>query len=279
MKFKAIYTSMALLLGASLFLNNSTGPVNAGTGDKSGASGGTCMQCHGNNSSGASVQITILDTANVAQTSYTPGQQYDVIVASNTPAPPPNTYGHGYNVRVRNNSNNADVGTLALNPGANTVMRIQSNVLEHIQVNSGRSQRFKWTAPAAGTDTVVFYGATVICNSNGNDQGDIVPTPVRYKLAEAVPSSVRQAVELSQFLVFPTQAESQINLRFAAAEAGQYTAEVVNINGQVLSTQVFAASQGEQTQSVEVNNLATGTYFVRLRNNQNTIGTKVFVKF
>lgn len=73
MKFKAIYSSMALLFGATLFLNNSTGPVDAGNGDRSGASGTTCNTCHATNTGGGTVDIVILDSAYVAQTSYIPG--------------------------------------------------------------------------------------------------------------------------------------------------------------------------------------------------------------
>jgi hypothetical protein len=278
MKFKAIYTSMTLLLGAALFLNNASGPVGAGNGDRSGASGTTCNSCHSGTAAG-NTNIRVTDTFGVVQTSYNPGQPYVVLISVSVPIPPPSTFGYGHNLRIRATNNTVDAGSMSLVPGASAVMRIQSNVLEHTQTIASNGIEVRWTAPAAGTDTVTFYGASIVGNSNGNNQNDLIPTPVQYKFPEAVASSVRQAVELSHFVVFPTQAESQINLRFAAAEAGQYTAEVVNVSGQVVSTQVFAANQGEQTQSVEINNLAAGTYFVRLRNHNNTIGTKAFIKF
>jgi hypothetical protein len=279
MKFKAIYSSMALLFGAALFLNNSSGPIGAGTGDRSGALGATCNQCHGSNSTGANIQVAVLDTLGAVQTSYNPGQRYRVIISSNMPVPAPSISGYGFNLRARADGNTIEAGGFQLNAGQTGVRIANGITVEHTQIGTANGIEVRWTAPAAGTDTVTFYGAGVVADRDGSVQGDIVPVAVQFKFPEAVASNVREAVELSQFVVFPTQAESQINLRFVAAEAGQYTAEVVNISGQVLSTQVFAASQGEQTQSVEVNNLATGTYFVRLRNNQNTIGTKAFVKF
>lgn len=278
MKFKAIYSSMALLFGATLFLNNSTGPVGTGNGDRSGASGTTCNSCHGGGGAGAvTTVVDLLDSTNNVQTSYLPNARYKIRVASAAPNPP-STYRYGFNMSARTGDNSATIGTLSLIPGS-VGFRVTGGVAEHTTPSNIDLMEVYWVAPPAGTGNVKLYASALAANMDGTSSNDVVSAAAVVDITEAVVSNVRQAVELSQFVVFPTQAESQINLRFAAAEAGQYTAEVVNINGQVLSTQVFAANQGEQTQSVEVNNLATGTYFVRLRNNQNTIGTKAFVKF
>lgn len=276
MKFKSIYSALAVGFMAAIFMGNSTGPVNNGNGDHSGASGTTCNSCHSGGSTGTT-SVSIRDTFGVAQTEYTPGNMYIIDVSATIPPPLPSTIRYGFNARVRNGS--SDAGTLSLLPFTN--VRIVNNVAEHVSPTTANGISFRWTAPATGVGTVQIFASSLAANMNGANSNDINQTPVVFDFPQAsTPIAVmEQSASLDNIILFPTQTQQLVNLRFTTTEAAQITAQIVSVSGATVSTQVFAAQIGEQVQTIEVQDLPAGTYFVRLHDGKTNFKAMPFIKF
>jgi hypothetical protein len=276
MKFKSIYSTLAVAFMAAIFMGNSTGPVNNGNGDRSGASGTTCNSCHTGGGTGTT-DVIVRDTFGAVQTEYTPGNMYIIDVNATLPTPPPSNFRYGFNARIRSGS--ADAGTISLFPSTN--VRLINNVVEHLSPITNTGISFRWIAPATGVGTVQIYAASLAANMDGTDNSDITQTPVVFSFPQATtPIAVsEQMVGLDNIVLFPTQAQQVVNLRLTAQEAMQYTIDVVAISGATVSTQIFQAQTGEQVQTIDVQQLPAGTYFVRLHNGKGTLKAMPFIKF
>ncbi len=87
----------------------------------------------------------------------------------------------------------------------------------------------------------------------------------------------RAAEELSLTNVFPVPTADQLNIEFIAAKAGDAIIEVFDLTGKLVGSSNVAAAKGVNPASIDVTNLATGTYFISV-----TIGnesaTSKFIK-
>ncbi|MFM2267915.1 MAG: Secretion system C-terminal sorting domain, partial [Bacteroidota bacterium] len=64
--------------------------------------------------------------------------------------------------------------------------------------------------------------------------------------------------------VSPNPASEQTEIRLTVSEAQNATISVVDMAGRVLQTQKWAVVAGENRQSLQVSDLATGLYVVRV---------------
>ncbi len=123
---------------------------------------------------------------------YTPGQTYNLVVnlSSNTPR-------YGFELTVLDKVNNNQAGTIALTSPATTSLTSSGGrqYVGHQNANSTNAWSFQWTAPTAGTDTVLFYVAGNASNANGNNQGDVIHSN-SFKLHEAVAQPVTGCDEI-----------------------------------------------------------------------------------
>lgn len=111
--------------------------------------GSDCTECHGGTASTVSGWIT----SNIPASGYTPGQTY-TITASNQIT---GSGKFGFEVSPQNAA-----GTLlgTLTAGAGNQLVGSGKYVTHTNANNTTSSwTFSWTAPAAGTGTVTFYGA------------------------------------------------------------------------------------------------------------------------
>jgi len=260
MKFKVLYSVLGLTFAATLFMGNSTGPMNNGNGDRSGASGPNCTECHG--SSNAFTTLALFDSNGAAVTGgYQPGTTYQVRISMGGA---PISGNNGFHLRARNSTNSADLGTFT----AMGNYRAINGLVEHTQLLAADVHNISWTAPAAGSGAVTFYGSSVLSNADGTSSGDHATPGTTLNVAESTtPISVNeQAAEAApKAYLFPTRAESDVNVRFTAVHEMDYTIEVLSLMGQVLSSQTVRVGSGEQTQTLNVGDLAQGVYYLRLR--------------
>lgn len=123
---------------------------------------------------------------------YTPGQQYNIIVNLST-----NTPRYGFQLTVLDKLNNNAAGTIALTNPTTTSLSTSAGrqYAGHNNANSINAWVFQWTAPSAGTDTVVFYAVGNASNANGGTSGDVIHTN-SFKLHEAVAQPVTGCDEI-----------------------------------------------------------------------------------
>ncbi|MDG1333377.1 MAG: T9SS type A sorting domain-containing protein [Crocinitomicaceae bacterium] len=166
----------------------SGGAGNGGLGDRTGSplSSATCSQCHSGGSFNASVSVDVFDPiAGMSVSSYTAGNSYEVTYTVTGNA---NAYGFQGTVLTQTN---AAGGSFATPSGAQVVTISGRPYLEHVS-GSSLSGVFQtiWTAPAAGSGTVTFYGIGLGVNQNGGTSGDAVSAPFSSSLTEDVPTTI-----------------------------------------------------------------------------------------
>ena len=163
----------------------------------SGCGSATCHEGHTNNTGGGSVSVAVKNGGSTV-TSYTGGQSYTVEV----------TIAHsgatrwGFQTTAKKGSTNTPAGTFATSDST-TEMNLYSHAMttnDYIQSSGDVSNlagakdgtansatySFTWTAPAAGTGTVIFYAAGMAVDGDSTgliDTGDY-PYTTTATLAE-----------------------------------------------------------------------------------------------
>jgi hypothetical protein len=115
-----------------------------------------CQSCHGGNNSTVNGWIT----SNIPSQGYTPGTTYTITATAS------GTGKKGFEVSPQSQSG-AQLGTLAAGTGSHLVGG-SKYVTQNSSGASGStvSWTFSWTAPPAGTGSVVFYGAFTVGKPN-----------------------------------------------------------------------------------------------------------------
>ncbi len=184
MKTYLLYT---LIIGAFCFLlftsesDSSSGSPGGKTGSP-GDGGITCAQCH----SGLPVStVPGWITTNIPPTGYVPGTVY-TITATGTHT---GVVKFGFEMTAESNSA-IKVGTFAITNPSETKLTNLNKAVTHTSAGTIPSGNMKtwsanWTAPAAGTGNVSFYGAFNAANGNGSTSGDKI-----YKTSLSIPEHV-----------------------------------------------------------------------------------------
>lgn len=139
----------------------------------------TCGSCHTGGAYGTvSLQIQLFSSGTTnAVTSYTAGTLYDLRVTVNHTSGTP--VGHGFQLTAFRQTGNTPLGDTYSNLGTNVKKKTVTTgtysgrtYCEHNGVTSSNVFNMSWTAPAAGTGTVVFYAAGNAVNGAQGDNGD-----------------------------------------------------------------------------------------------------------
>jgi hypothetical protein len=183
--------------------------------DGTGASGGGgCGSCHSSATTDAAK--VELDSAGVAVTSYRPGLSYTVkISASNGSSSSLPKF--GFQVAVVQSSgagsNPVDAGTFGTLPASvrkttTAQSQLTETIIEQsaaITATSGGGangstyiESIPWTAPAAGTGSVVIYGVMNEVNGNGSESGDKYQKATAVTITEAVVVAPVASVSISE---------------------------------------------------------------------------------
>lgn len=166
-----VYSSFILLGIGVIALSNSGGAAAGFAGARTGAPGeGTCSNCHGGGSFGASVLLEVFENGTTTPaTSYVGGTTYDVKVTVNKTSGNPK-YGFQSTVLKTTNTMAGSFNT----PGSNTQITALGgrSYIEHNAASTPNTFTAKWVAPAALTGTVTFYVSGNCVNGTGSTAGD-----------------------------------------------------------------------------------------------------------
>jgi Secretion system C-terminal sorting domain len=174
-KTYVIYAAMAALFLVLIMqyqpaVSNSTGAPSNVTGSPSNG-GNTCAQggCH---SSFAAKVVPGMITSTIPAAGYTPGMGYTISMTVSSA----NDSVFGFEISPQNNAG-TPVGTMSYSLPIQTAT---AGYLTHTNpigiINHVRTLSFNWTAPAAGTGNVTFYGAFNMANNDGTSAGDSIYT-------------------------------------------------------------------------------------------------------
>ncbi len=260
MKKKILLFTSSLAIAALTFSSYSTG-YGGGGGNATGAAGSTvgCTPCHGSLTSATMGSITVINkSTSLPVTKYTAGVTYQVnLIGSNTAT----LSKFGFQAAVTNSSS-ANAGTLIATSTSNTIVRTAGGVslIEHSTPISAITAgvyniSFDWTAPAAGTGTVTFYGVLNAVNGNGSsDAGDDPSNGFTTVLTENTTSIAGLKATVASKL-YPNPCTNVLNIELL--NAGNFTAKIIDISGrQLLET--------SNQKTIDVTSLSSGVYFIKI---------------
>ena len=146
------------------------------------------------------------------------------------------------------------------------------------------------TPTTAGTYTLHFqvdvYGTTILASQscptpvNPNTGSKISTENIDYYVINISPASAINDYQIVRNLsVFPQPAPQSIHLSFYSTQSDVVNFQLVDITGKMIMTKTIDAVVGENTRSINVENVDNGIYFYVLTDkNQNRISDKVIIQ-
>jgi len=176
------FVTMVFMLFKSQPANSHTSGAPAGK-TNSPADNSNCTSCHNGSASAA----TGIITSNVPLSGYVPGTVYTITASVGDSS----ISKFGFEISPQNNSG-ALQGSLTITNSTQTQI-VSSKYVTHKTAGTGttpyhnKQWSFNWTAPAAGTGAVTFYGSFLFTNSQNNSSGDVTKTSTLV-IQESVPT-------------------------------------------------------------------------------------------
>ncbi|MFM7016562.1 MAG: choice-of-anchor V domain-containing protein [Bacteroidota bacterium] len=266
----AVVTTLALSLTTLSVISYPQGAPSGVANDPLGGNS-TCTDCHSGTAITATTQATI--TSTIPAAGYTPGTVYTVTATV--------TYAgrstFGFEVSPQNSSG-TKLGTLTLTSSSTTKLVGSSKYITQTQAGTtgtsgSHTWTFNWTAPAAGSGAVTFYGAFLAANGNGGSSGDQT-YKTSYTVAEAVASGVNE-LQANTNALSVINLNSALHISYTAQSSATANVELYNLQGALVGSTSF---DKQNAGNVELNfdlkgGLNTGIYIVKVQQ-----GTQVLTK-
>jgi len=226
--------------------------------------GSSCKACHSGIIDSGSATRSI--TSTILTSGYVPGQTYTItgtITQSLINA-------FGFEITSERDADNSKVGTMIITDKTNT-QTVGGSAVTHqsagIAGSGSKSWSFNWTAPAAGTGDVTFYGAFVAANSSSTQFGDQVYTS-ELKVIEDINTGLKTLSNEIEFNVFPNPVIASVKI---LSEEAIDELELYNANGVKVIHQ-------KNSNFIDMENLASGIYFIRVIANDKSSFKKIIKK-
>jgi hypothetical protein len=245
-----IIISTAMLSGSGLTANNSGAPTS-----RTGSPGDvlSCTSCH----TGVAQHVSGILSSNVPPAGYIPGNTY-VINAFVSDA---NKNRFGFEISPQNNSG-AKQGVITITDATRTKLIGSGKYITHTASGTSgtgsNSWSFNWTAPAAGTGDVTFYGAFNFSNHNNATSGDVIKLE-NITLHEDLNTSTQEMAGIRPLVLYPNPAFLVTNLNLTPVP-DIITIQVFDMNGSLV--QVFEAPPFSDHYKLDVTTFRSGTYYV-----------------
>lgn len=220
--------------------------------------------CHGGTSNVVSNYIT----TNVPADGYVPGSNYTITVT----VPGNSGDNKGFEVSPQNTA-----GTILGMCAPGTGCKMASGATGYITHSSAMTTApavwtFTWTAPAAGTGQVTFYGAFVSGFSNISHSSTVVQ--------ESHVGINDLKAELG-FVAFPNPVQNKLTVSYNLRDQEQMTLSLLDVTGKMILPLVNELQNtGSYTRSFELKgSIASGIYFIAInKGGANKILEKIVVR-
>lgn len=241
-------------------------------GDETLANGAprTCISCHGGTSFTVDLDISLEDQSGnlLDDNAYMPGETYNMSVTINsTGANTPSRY--GFQILALTDNDEEEVNTWA-NQSANAKIALAANTgrtyVEHNNPSLENTFTMEWTAPEEGSGSVTLYSCGNGVNSNGSSSGDGAAC-VTLTLQEAVINATGSlAIAPFSVDISPNPAFDFINVNIDSPIQEDFTMNILNVNGQLMQSQVWSLDNSDNRTQVQINDLPAGMYFLQMIN-------------
>ncbi len=274
---KTTLLSIALVFGGIFYASinnnaftNPNGAPNGRTGSP-GDGNNTCAisGCH----TGSAVQTRAgIITSNIPVEGYTPGQRYTITATTQSTR---NDFGFQISPQAINGTR---LGTMIITNASETKLTGSGKYITQTNtatgVNGEKTWSFDWTAPAAGTGNVTFYGCFNYANGDGGTGGDSI-----VKSTLVVTEKLLSNVDLDTFTqlgfsIYPMPANSELNLK-NNHNIYVSSVQIFDINGRLMMTKDV---ETDGSIKFNIENLAVGTYIINISDSNKSLATSKFIK-
>jgi len=227
-----------------------------------------CTNCHTGTINVGTGLRTI--TSTIPSSGYVPGQTY-VISGGLTEA---GISKMGFEITAEKDADNTKVGTFSVTDQLRTQV-VGGAAVTHKAAGTAAiagvgAWTFNWTAPAAGTGGVTFYGAFNATNGmgtgSGNSSGDHIYTATPLAVSEDLSTGLVENSSLIATSIFPNPVKSSFEI---STTKSIDNVVVYNLAGKIMS------NINRFENRVDASTLATGVYFVELESEGSVIIKKI----
>lgn len=218
--------------------------------------GANCTECHG----GSPTVVMNWITSNIPMSGYVPGTTYQITATNNHTA----TGKYGFQVTAEKPDGTK---TGVLSAGSNNHLVGNGKYATHNTANTTvKTWVFNWTAPAAGTGVVIFYGAF----AKGN------PGPVALSQLAVVESNVGvgEINALSSISIGPNPSHGQFTISNLASSVSEI--HIFDMQGKEIYQNIDPETSAGSLQ-VELGDVKKGIYFLDVISNDIKTTKKLIV--
>ena len=221
------------------------------------ADGQSCTACHG-----SATNISNVITSNVPASGYVAGTQYTMTITL------PGSGKKGFEVSPQSLSG-ALLGTLAAGTGSKLTNGGKALTQTTNLSANPAIWTFTWTAPAAGTGPVTFYGAYCIGEPNIKLNTFVVP-----EFAVGINEGVLNSLKL-----YPIPAHDMINVTYSLNSQQSLSITLYDCLGKQhkLMNGITGTSGNHNEHIALPENLAPGLYYLHISTPQKTTTSKIII--
>jgi hypothetical protein len=220
--------------------------------------GKNCTQCHGGNPANVIGWIT----SDIDLSGYIPGQTYTITVTLSGSGK------KGFEVSPQNTAGTL-LGTLSAGSGTELAGSGKYVTQSSSSTANPKVWNFEWTAPAAGTGEVTFYGAFVI--------SEPVTKLSTLTVQENTGVSVTERQEFPG-RVYPNPTSGLLKLDLSLAVPQKATISILDLQGrEVRSMGGTNPVQMGQTITLNLDGISEGVYVISLRDGEKSYTQKIIV--
>lgn len=221
--------------------------------------GKDCTNCHG----GSASQVLGWISSDIPDDGYIPGETYTIFISVS------GSGDKGFEVSPQNPEGNL-LGTLHDGSGVHLVAGNTAVTQDDATSANPASWQFDWTAPAAGTGAVTFYGAFTVNKP--------VTKLCTYVVQENTGIYISEA-SILECSVYPNPASEMIRLSLNVPIAGKLNIWLISMNGQVHEIYDSPAyHSGQLDMQLQIpDNITSGTYILQTQLGSLTSNTTLII--
>ncbi len=220
--------------------------------------GNNCTYCH---SSFPVQSISGAITSDIPAAGYLPGGVYTFTATISSPG----ATRFGFQISPQDETGNL-IGSMD-DLGPETTFTGLGKYITHSPSGTTgtgtRSWQFEWTAPAAGSDSVVFYGAFNVTNDDGGPVGDSIFLTT-YTVYEANTSAAADVAAFLQDCRIWQDANHALRVAFVNRTGETCELTVYDLQGKVITTNSVSGS-GRISQTLNMQQASGGVYLLAVR--------------
>lgn len=227
---------------------------------------GDASNCSGCHTGSSVITNQSLITSDIPTDGYVPGVTYNITASISKPG----INKFGFQVSPQNTIGQLK-GTLINSTPTLTQLISTGKYITHKSAgtagtSNSNTWNFQWTAPAAGTGALTFYGAFVAANNSGNTSGDQVflsSLPVQENSAIGV---AEQTSHLN-WKLFPVPCKNELYLQTENYESERMQISIFSTTGELVKQSDCIVDPLKNNISIQTQELPPGTYVIKATNN------------